>query len=107
MHSPLHSHIKAALRVLKYLKGSHGSRLQLNKKSDLKLRAYNDVDWAKCPKTRMSVIGFCVFLGDFLILGKARNNIHCLKAQLRLSTKVLLLQHVRLFGWEICFIVLG
>lgn len=72
MHSHLQSHIKAALRVLNYLKKSHGLGLQFNKSSDLKLRAYADSDWAKCPKTRKSVTGFCVFLGNSLISWKSK-----------------------------------
>ncbi|GJU85804.1 ribonuclease H-like domain-containing protein [Tanacetum coccineum] len=52
MHSPLQSHFKAALRVLRYLKGSLGYGIQFYKHSNLKLKAYADADWAKCPKTR-------------------------------------------------------
>ncbi|GKE53243.1 putative ribonuclease H-like domain-containing protein, partial [Tanacetum coccineum] len=34
MHSPLNSHLDAALRVLRYLKGSPGSGIQINKTGD-------------------------------------------------------------------------
>ncbi|GJY72477.1 ribonuclease H-like domain-containing protein [Tanacetum coccineum] len=54
MHSPLQSYYKAALRVLRYLKGSPGCGVKFNKKFNLKHKAYTDVDWAKCPKTRKS-----------------------------------------------------
>ncbi|GKA36824.1 ribonuclease H-like domain-containing protein [Tanacetum coccineum] len=64
MHGPLQSHFKVALRVLRYLKGSPSLGLQFNKNSDLKLRAYADADLAKCLKTRKSVTGYCVFLGQ-------------------------------------------
>ncbi|GJY91465.1 ribonuclease H-like domain-containing protein [Tanacetum coccineum] len=43
-----------------------------NKKYDLKLKAYADADWAKCPKTRKSVTSFCVFLGQSLIFWKSK-----------------------------------
>ncbi|GJR87364.1 ribonuclease H-like domain-containing protein [Tanacetum coccineum] len=46
MHSPLQSHFKVALRVLRYLKGS-GCGIQFNKRSDLKLIAFADANWAK------------------------------------------------------------
>ena len=72
MHNPLQSHMKAALRILRYLKGSPGSGLQIDRISDLKLRVYSDADWAKCPKTRKSVTGFCVFLGKNLISWKSK-----------------------------------
>ncbi|GJU25789.1 ribonuclease H-like domain-containing protein [Tanacetum coccineum] len=57
MHSPLQSHFKAALRVLRYLKGFPGCRIQFYKKSDLKLKAYTNADWAKCLKIKKSITG--------------------------------------------------
>ncbi|GJS74467.1 ribonuclease H-like domain-containing protein [Tanacetum coccineum] len=72
MHSPLNSHLDVALRVLRYLKGSPGSGIQINKTGNLKLRAYADYDWARCPATRKSVSGYCVFLGDSLIIWKSK-----------------------------------
>nr|GEX81145.1 hypothetical protein [Tanacetum cinerariifolium] len=44
-----------------------GSGIQINKKGTLKLRAYVDSDWAKCPATRKFVSGYYVFLGDSLV----------------------------------------
>ena len=46
--------------------------MQFNKRSVLKLKAYADAYWAKCPKTRKSVTGFCVFLGDSLVAWKSK-----------------------------------
>ncbi|GJU03347.1 ribonuclease H-like domain-containing protein [Tanacetum coccineum] len=54
IHSPLQSHFKATLRVLRYLKGSLGCGIQFYKNFDLKIKAYADADWAKCPKTKSS-----------------------------------------------------
>ncbi|GJS04560.1 ribonuclease H-like domain-containing protein [Tanacetum coccineum] len=68
MHSPLQSHFKATLRVLRYLKGSPGCGIQFNNKSDLKLMAFVDADWAM---TRKSVTGFCVFLGQSIVSWKS------------------------------------
>ena len=72
MHAPLESHLNAALRVLRYLKGSPGNGIQINKNGSLKLRAYADSDWARCPVTRKSVSGYCVFLGDSLVTWKSK-----------------------------------
>nr|GEZ00525.1 ribonuclease H-like domain-containing protein [Tanacetum cinerariifolium] len=49
MHSPLNSHLDVALRVLRYLKGSPGSGIHINKNGNLKLRAYAYSDWVRCP----------------------------------------------------------
>ncbi|GJS42933.1 ribonuclease H-like domain-containing protein [Tanacetum coccineum] len=72
MHDPLQSHMKAALRVLRYLKSFPRLGIQFDKDSDLKLRVFSDADWAKCPKTRKSVTGFCVFLRKSLVSWKSK-----------------------------------
>nr|GEV13163.1 ribonuclease H-like domain-containing protein [Tanacetum cinerariifolium] len=68
MHSPLKSHLQSALNVLRYLKGSPGKGLKFihNRLSNM-LEGYADSDWAKCPKTRKSVSGYCVFYNENLI----------------------------------------
>nr|GEU46721.1 ribonuclease H-like domain-containing protein [Tanacetum cinerariifolium] len=72
MHSPLNSHLDVALRVLRYLKGSPGSGIQINRNGNLKLRAYAHSDWARCLATRKSVSGYYVFLGDSLVTWKSK-----------------------------------
>ncbi|GJU06584.1 ribonuclease H-like domain-containing protein [Tanacetum coccineum] len=57
MHAPLHSHLKLAFRVLRYLKTALGKGISFNKGSDLDLKVYVDSDWAKCKVTRKSVTG--------------------------------------------------
>ncbi|GKC05102.1 ribonuclease H-like domain-containing protein, partial [Tanacetum coccineum] len=70
--SHLESHLYAALRVLRYIKGSLGSGIQINKNGNLKLRAYADSAWARCHATRKSVSGYCVFLGESLVTWKSK-----------------------------------
>ncbi|GJW14062.1 ribonuclease H-like domain-containing protein, partial [Tanacetum coccineum] len=72
MHNPLQSHMKAALRDLRYLKGPSGLGIQFDEVSDLKLRVFSNADWDKCPKTRKSVSGYCVFLGKSLVSWKSK-----------------------------------
>ncbi|XP_071741058.1 uncharacterized mitochondrial protein AtMg00810-like [Rutidosis leptorrhynchoides] len=57
MHAPLQSHVKAALRVLRYLKGSPGKGIY--------------ADWGKCF-TRRSVSGLCLFLCGSLVSLKSK-----------------------------------
>ncbi|GJX53625.1 ribonuclease H-like domain-containing protein, partial [Tanacetum coccineum] len=54
MHSPLKSHLKTALKVSRYLKGSPGKGINVIKRyaSGIDLKAYTDADWAKCTNTR-------------------------------------------------------
>ncbi|GKA70124.1 putative RNA-directed DNA polymerase [Tanacetum coccineum] len=49
-----------------------GSGIQINKTGNLKLRAYADSDWARCPATRKYVSAYCVFLGDSLVTWKSK-----------------------------------
>ena len=72
IHSPLQSHLNATLKFLRYLKGSPGNGIQINKNGNLKLKAYADSDWARCPVTRKSVSGYCVYLGDSLMTWKSK-----------------------------------
>ncbi|GJU68937.1 hypothetical protein Tco_1255196 [Tanacetum coccineum] len=64
MHKPLRSHVKIALRVLRYLKGNPGKGIHIVKQPKTSLEAFVDADWAKCLVTRKSVIGFCIKLNS-------------------------------------------
>ncbi|GKA31191.1 ribonuclease H-like domain-containing protein [Tanacetum coccineum] len=74
MHDPLQSHMKDALRVLRYLKSSLGLGIQFDKSLDLKLSVFSNADQAGCLKTRKSITGFCVFLGKTLVSCKSKKH---------------------------------
>ncbi|XP_019230633.1 PREDICTED: uncharacterized protein LOC109211548 [Nicotiana attenuata] len=54
MQNPKQSHLDAALRVVRYIKGSPGMGLLLKKGAIEEITAYCDADWAACPNTRRS-----------------------------------------------------
>ena len=54
-------------RILRYVKGTVSLGVQLCAISSPTISAYSDADWARCPDTRRSTSGFCVFLGSSLI----------------------------------------
>ncbi|GJS45119.1 ribonuclease H-like domain-containing protein, partial [Tanacetum coccineum] len=56
MHSLLKSHLKTAFKILRYLKRSSGLRIHITKSLCMSLKAYSDVEWAKCVITRTSVM---------------------------------------------------
>ncbi|KAJ9546293.1 hypothetical protein OSB04_018836 [Centaurea solstitialis] len=72
MHQPRQEHWEAALRVVRYLKGSPGQGVLLHSDNDLKLKGWCDSYWDACPLTRRSLTGFIVFLGDSPISWKTK-----------------------------------
>ncbi|KAJ6918083.1 hypothetical protein NC651_012338 [Populus alba x Populus x berolinensis] len=61
MHNPMHSHVVAVKRILRYLKGTLDVGLHFQA-GPLHLQAYSDADWAGDPNDRRSVSGSIVFL---------------------------------------------
>ncbi|XP_025670273.1 uncharacterized mitochondrial protein AtMg00810-like [Arachis hypogaea] len=69
---PRTTHVNALHHLLRYLKGTVGQGLLFSAKSEKRLMAYADADWAGCPDTRRSVSGYCVFIGDSLISWRSK-----------------------------------
>ncbi|KAL1194230.1 Retrovirus-related Pol polyprotein from transposon RE1 [Cardamine amara subsp. amara] len=72
MKSPRTDHMEAALRVVRYLKGTPGQGVVFRSNCDLKIHGWTDSDWSGCPLTRRSVSGWFVTLGDSPISWKTK-----------------------------------
>ncbi|KAH7538135.1 hypothetical protein FEM48_Zijuj03G0166900 [Ziziphus jujuba var. spinosa] len=72
MQEPRIEHWEAALRVVRYLKGTLNQGILLRADSDLSLHGWCDSDWAACPVTRRSLSGWLVFLGHSPISWKTK-----------------------------------
>nr|GEY62947.1 ribonuclease H-like domain-containing protein [Tanacetum cinerariifolium] len=72
MHDPREPHLNAMKRVLRYLRGTTDLGLQLFRSTTSQLIAYSDANWAGCPATRRSNSGYCVFLGDNLLMWSSK-----------------------------------
>ena len=67
MQAPKRSHWDAAMRVIKYLKGTVGQGIWLQSKPANELSCWCDSDWAVCPNTRRSITGYVVKFGESLV----------------------------------------
>ena len=67
MHAQCMPHMKAVMRVQRYLKNNSGQSLFFPSQNDLSLCALCDSDWGGCPVSRKSTTCYCVFLGSSLI----------------------------------------
>ncbi|GKB95483.1 ribonuclease H-like domain-containing protein, partial [Tanacetum coccineum] len=72
MHDLREPHVAALKRILRYVQGTVDFGLQLYASATTSLVGYTDADWAGCPTTRMSTLGYCVFLGDNLLSWSAK-----------------------------------
>lgn len=72
MHAPKVSHMEAANRILRYLKGTPGMGILLPSTCAVSLEAFCDSDWGTCPMSRRSVTGYCIKLGKSLISWKTK-----------------------------------
>ena len=72
MHDPREPHIQAAYRALHYLKANPGKGILFKKKDILALEAYTDADYAGSIVDRISITGYCTFLGGNLVTWRSK-----------------------------------
>ncbi|XP_074315635.1 uncharacterized protein LOC141651839 [Silene latifolia] len=72
LQQPREAHMEAALRVVRYLKGSPEQGVLLRSASSLTVSGWCDSDFGACPLTRRSVTGWFVFLGDSPVSWKTK-----------------------------------
>jgi len=72
MSKPTRSHLAAAMRVLKYLKGCPGQGLLFPRDSQIQLTGFSDADWGTCIDSRRFITSYFFFIGSSLISWKTK-----------------------------------
>ena len=67
-------HWEAAIRVLRYLKGTRTLHLELGGQHAAQLVGYSDSDYANCPETSGSIGGYCFSLGSGVVSWSSRKH---------------------------------
>lgn len=74
MQHPRSTHMDAAFRVLRYLRGTINHGIFLSSSCSLQLQGYTDSDWAGCPTTGRSTTSYFTMLGASPISWKSRKH---------------------------------
>ncbi|XP_022874305.1 uncharacterized protein LOC111393145 [Olea europaea var. sylvestris] len=82
MQAPCQAHLAAVRRLLRYLKGTSGRGLFFPSSTSLQLVGFSDADWASCVDTRLSIPGWCMFLGGALISWKSKKQARVSKSSI-------------------------
>uniref|UniRef100_A0A8R7TS16 Mitochondrial protein n=1 Tax=Triticum urartu TaxID=4572 RepID=A0A8R7TS16_TRIUA len=72
MHDPRSTHLNAAYRILRYLKGCPGKGILFSNSRHLSIECYTDADWAGCLDDRRSTSGYGIFVGGNLVSWRSK-----------------------------------
>lgn len=72
MHNPKETHLRAAHRILQYLKGTPGKGILFERNNSVTLEAYTDASYATSPVDCRSTTGYCTFLGGNLVTWRSK-----------------------------------
>ncbi|KAH9802834.1 retrovirus-related pol polyprotein from transposon RE1 [Citrus sinensis] len=73
MHNPGEQHMKAVMRILRYLKTNPGKGILFSKNEDYSnIEVYTDADWAGSVSDRRSTSGYFTFVGGKLVTWRSK-----------------------------------
>jgi len=72
MHKPQEEHLDAALRIVRYLKGSPDRGVAFRRNGNLNIQGYTDADWAGNPNDRRSTAGYFTMVGGNLVTWRSK-----------------------------------
>ncbi|XP_060183710.1 uncharacterized mitochondrial protein AtMg00810-like [Lycium barbarum] len=89
MQAPCHLDLVVVRRIIRYVLGTSTRGLFFPSGSLIRLDAFSDSDWARCPNTRRSVTSWCIFLGDSLISCKSKKQARVSKSSTESEYRVM------------------
>ena len=98
MQMPRKPHLDAVRCILRYVKSTLHYGLFYEAGKEIQVFGYTDVDWVDSMYDRRSTMNSCYPLAVQQLHGVAKSNRQLLYLVHRLSTEVLLWQHVRWYG---------
>lgn len=90
LHSPTSAHWTTAKRILRYLKFTQSTKLEIQKSSSTLLSAFSDADYAGCADDRQSTGGFAVYFGANLISWSSRKQANVSRSSTKSEYKALI-----------------
>nr|GEX41132.1 putative ribonuclease H-like domain-containing protein [Tanacetum cinerariifolium] len=72
MHQPQKNHMKAVMRILRYLKGTTGHEVLFKPNGHLVTQLYTDADWAGDKGNRRSTSGYFTIVGGNLVTWRSK-----------------------------------
>ncbi|XP_042035399.1 secreted RxLR effector protein 161-like [Salvia splendens] len=72
MHAPQVAHWEAALRIVRYLKGTACHGILFENHGHLEIHGFTDDDWAGNPNDRKSTVGYLTFVGGNLVTWRSK-----------------------------------
>ena len=72
MHNPNEEHMEAVMRILRYLKGTPGVGLLIQKHTGRRISIYTDASWAGDLTDRRSISAYCTYVWGNLVTWRSK-----------------------------------
>ncbi|CAN0874904.1 Retrovirus-related Pol polyprotein from transposon RE1, partial [Linum grandiflorum] len=100
MHHPTTEHLDMVTRILRYLKGSPGLGLFIQKHRTREISVYTDASWAGELTDRKSTTGYCSYVWGNLVTWRSKKQTVVARSSEKPSTGLFPMAYVKVFGCQ-------